>query len=152
MAAENNAMHVIHDILENQIKAGNFNHSKVSYIIYVANTSELMNILLKNIYIQLVKSLLKAWNELINNHPDIFDDRSLSILIEILENKPDDELVSIVLSILKHACLKHEFNRQNMMNAEILRCLQPLLKSENNEVISANSMAEALNYIECFYI
>ena len=71
---------------------------------------------------------------MINKQPDIFNDRSLAIVIQILEKKPDADMTCTVLNILKHATLLHEFNRQNIMNAEILKSLQPLLKIQDDEV------------------
>lgn len=56
-------------------------------------------------------------------------------MVKILEKKSDNELICGVLSLLKHATLLHEFNRQNIMNAEIMKSLQPLLKNDSEEVI-----------------
>lgn len=75
---------------------------------------------------------------MINKQPDIFNDRSLAIVINILDQKPDANVTCTVLNILKHATLMHEFNRQNIMNAEILKSLQPLLKIKNDEVSAEN--------------
>lgn len=88
---------------------------------------------------QVIKSAVKAWSELINKQPDIFDDRSLAIVVHIFEKKPDVEITCTVLNILKHATLMHEYNRQNIMNAEILKSLQPLLKIQNDEVIAVST-------------
>lgn len=55
-------------------------------------------------------------------------------MVKILEKKSDSELICGVLSLLRHATLLHEFNRQNIMNAEIMKSLQPLLKSDSEEV------------------
>lgn len=78
-----------------------------------------------------MKALIKAWNDLINKQPDIFDDRSLSIAITILSNDSDTELICGVLNLLKHATLMHEFNRQNIINAEIMNSLKPLIHKED---------------------
>lgn len=70
-----------------------------------------------------------------NKQPDIFDDKSLFIVISILNKKPDDDLILLILRLLKHATLLHELNRQNIMNAEIMSNLRPLLQSKNSEVL-----------------
>lgn len=83
----------------------------------------------------MLKSALTASNELINNQPDIFNDKSLYLIIEFLNAKNlGDELILLALQHLKHATLLHETNRQNIMNAGILKSIKPLLKTNNTEV------------------
>lgn len=71
---------------------------------------------------------------MVNKYPDVFDEDSLLLLLSILEKQPDDELILQILQLLKHATLMHETNRQNIMNAEILTHLRPLIKSKNDSV------------------
>lgn len=75
-------------------------------------------------------------NAIINNQPDIFNDESLHIVLQILSKKPSDDLILLVLQHLKNATLMHELNRQNILNANILDHLKPLLKYENPNVIN----------------
>lgn len=83
----------------------------------------------------MLKSALIASNELINKQPDIFNEKSLYLIIQILNAKNlDDEFILLSLQHLKHAALLHEINRQNMMSGEILTSLKPLLKTNNIEV------------------
>lgn len=85
-------------------------------------------------FFQVIKSALTAWNELVNKQPDIFNDKSLFLIIEILNKNLGEEFVLLALQHLKHASLLHEFNRQNIMNANIMTSLKPLLKTQNSEV------------------
>lgn len=82
---------------------------------------------------------MKTWNQLLEKHPDIFEDKSLNIIITILEKKPDDETILLILELLRHATLMHETNRQNIMNAEIMNHLCPLLISKNVEILKSTS-------------
>lgn len=85
--------------------------------------------------IQVLKSALIASNELINKQPDIFNAKSLYLIIQILNAKNlGDEFILLALQHLKHAALLHEINRQNIMNGGVLTSLKPLLKTNNTEV------------------
>lgn len=86
----------------------------------------------------MIKSALIAWNELINKQPDIFNDKSLFIVVQILNKNLGDEFTLLCLQHLKHATLMHELNRQNIMNSGILSSLKPLLKTKNPEVSHIN--------------
>lgn len=83
---------------------------------------------------QVVKAALIAWNELINKQPDILNDKSLFLIIQILSKNLGDDLTILCLQHIKHASVLHEFNRQNTMNSGILSSLKPLLKTQNPEV------------------
>lgn len=82
----------------------------------------------------MIKSALIAWNELINKQPDIFNDKSLFLIVQMLNKNLSDEFILLCLQHLKHATLLHEINRQNIMNIGILSSLKPLLKTQNPEV------------------
>lgn len=82
-----------------------------------------------------MKEALRAWIQLLEKYPDLFDDKSLLLILNIFDQGPDDETFLLILELLKHATLMHETNRQNIMNAEIVKHLKPLLKSKNPEVI-----------------
>lgn len=82
----------------------------------------------------MIKSALIAWNELIHKQPDIFNDKSLFVIVEILSKNHGDEFILLSLQHLKHATFLHETNRQNIMNVGIVSRLKPLLKHGNPEV------------------
>lgn len=88
---------------------------------------------------QIIKQAFVAWNALVNKQPDIFDDKSLFLVITVLQKQPNDELILLILQLLRHATLMHETNRQNIMNAEIMTQLRPLIKTNNEAVNSRNS-------------
>lgn len=86
----------------------------------------------------MLKSALVAANELVNKQPDIFNEKSLFLAIQVLNAKNlGDEYILLALQHLKHASLLHEINRQNTMNVGVLTSLKPLLKTNNTEVSKA---------------
>lgn len=79
-----------------------------------------------------LESVLRTINSLITKQPDIFNPDTLIVCIKALESYPDsDGLVCLVLRILANACVMHEINRQNIMNANIVKFLKPLLNRES---------------------
>lgn len=83
----------------------------------------------------MLKNAVTASNELTNKQPDIFNEKSLYLMIQILNAKNlGDEFILLALQQLRHATLLHEINRRNIMNGDILTSLNPLLKTNNNEV------------------
>lgn len=84
--------------------------------------------------LQVLKKTLTVWNELISKQPDIFNDRSMILIHQMIGDQPSDEIISLALQHLKSACVLHEFNRQNIINANTLDIVKPLLKNSTNEV------------------
>lgn len=76
---------------------------------------------------------------MISKQPDIFDDKSMYVVLQLLEKS--DELVVLALQHLKNATVMHEINRQNIMNANILPPLKRLLSGHSNEVKHMQSIA-----------
>lgn len=80
--------------------------------------------------------VLAALNALINKQPDIFDPDTLVVLMKCLETRTAHKpLVCLALSVASRACVMHEINRQNIMNADIMRFLRPLVASDCAEVV-----------------
>lgn len=71
---------------------------------------------------------------MVNKQPDVFDAETLVIVIKILENQTDVAVRCSVLRLLAKACVMHEINRQNIVNADIVKYLKPLLAEESSEV------------------
>lgn len=95
----------------------------------------------KNSFVQVLRSALIASNELINKQPDIFNEKSLYLIIQVLNAKSlGDEFILLALQHLKHAALLHETNRQNIMNAGVLTSLKPFLKTNNTEVSKSDEI------------
>lgn len=74
---------------------------------------------------------------MVNKQPDVFDAETLVIVIKILENQTDVPVRCSALRLMAKACVMHEINRQNIVNADIIQYLKPLLADESSEV-SAN--------------
>ncbi|KAJ6635179.1 Armadillo repeat-containing protein 6 like [Pseudolycoriella hygida] len=83
----------------------------------------------------LLKSL-KAFNSVMNKQPDVFDADTLLIVIAILERQTDVAIRCSVLRLIAKACVMHEINRQNIMNADIVTYLKPLLADESSEIVT----------------
>lgn len=83
---------------------------------------------------QILFKSLKAFNSLVNKQPDVFDAETLVIVIKILESQTDNPVRCSVLRLLAKACVMHEINRQNIVNADIVKYLKPLLSDESSEV------------------
>lgn len=72
---------------------------------------------------------------MVNKQPDVFDPDTLVIVIKILEsNQTDVPVRCSALRLLAKACVMHETNRQNIVNADIVKYLKPLLADESSEV------------------
>lgn len=85
---------------------------------------------------QILLKSLKAFNSVVNKQPDVFDAETLLIVIRILESQTDIPVRCSALRLLAKACLMHEINRQNIVNADIVKYLKPLLSNESSEVSS----------------
>lgn len=71
---------------------------------------------------------------MVNKQPDVFDPETLVIVIKILESQTDAPVRCSALRLLAKACVMHETNRQNIVNADIVKYLKPLLADESSEV------------------
>lgn len=74
---------------------------------------------------------------MINKQPDVFDADTLVIVIKILDEQTDVPVRCGALRLLAKACVMHEINRQNIVNADIVKYLKPLLADESSEVSDA---------------
>ncbi|XP_055854103.1 armadillo repeat-containing protein 6 homolog [Episyrphus balteatus] len=72
---------------------------------------------------------------LTNKQPDLFDAEALAMVMKLLSTNPKDELLRLTLQWLGKACIMHETNRQNIMNADIMKLLKPLVHVKNPNVM-----------------
>lgn len=72
---------------------------------------------------------------LTNKQPDLFDAEALAMVMKLLSTNPKDELLRLTLQWLGKACIMHEINRQNIMNADIVKLLKPLVLATNPNVM-----------------
>lgn len=129
---------------QKESKLFDFNESIISFEKMAANlgASETIAKVLKAVLSKhdnvneepIFKSGFTAWNALVNKNPDVFNDESLYIILRIFEKNPNDELILLALQKLKNVTLMHEINRQNIVNADILMHLKPLLERNSTEV------------------
>lgn len=84
----------------------------------------------------LILICLKAGSALTNKHPDIFDAETLAILIKVIKNETNNnKIICCSLQWLSRACVMHETNRQNIINADIVKYLKPFMSSNDPQVI-----------------
>ncbi|XP_051174994.1 armadillo repeat-containing protein 6 homolog [Leptopilina boulardi] len=94
-----------------------------------------------------IKSALKTITSLMTGHPDLLDERGISLQIEILETVDDTQTLQCLLKWIKECCIKHEINRQNIFSANIFVKLKKVLVSEKvteSEVRDVCSVIRAL--------
>lgn len=111
LAGKNGAHDALITLLEQELTA-----------IASANTEPDLNVLEK---------CLQALNSLTNKQPDIFDAEALATIMKLLEIK-NDNIICLTLQWLQKVSVMHETNRQNILNAGIMRNLKPLVKKDNN--------------------
>ncbi|XP_037956958.1 armadillo repeat-containing protein 6 homolog [Teleopsis dalmanni] len=85
--------------------------------------------------IEVLEKCLKAMNSLINKQPDLFDAESLALIIPLLKVE-NVEICCLTLQWLQKACIMHEMNRQNIMNAGLLKHLKSHVSKNNVQVLS----------------
>lgn len=79
---------------------------------------------------------LQSFNALLNKQPDLFDAESLSLVIKLLQKFQDNfQILSLTMQWLAKACIMHENNRQNIMGAEIMTYLKPLVGIKDDVIM-----------------
>lgn len=131
MAANHGALEILIEILEIAMKSNDNQAVRITQILFCTskNFTEFRS--------QIIKQCLRTWNQMLEQHPDIFGEKSLTIILNIWERNPDDETILLILELLRHATLMHETNRQYIMNAEIMNHFRPLLKTTNTEILKS---------------
>lgn len=72
----------------------------------------------------LVLQVLNALSALIDGQPDLLDTQGLKLLVATLaQNADTTDLICTGIRCIRHACLKHEQNRQNLVKAGVLPLL-----------------------------
>ena len=129
MAAKDGAFVALHELVENILKKdvnSPVSDCRLRFDKWNSKCQFPSKVLLKAV---------RACTEIVNKNPDVFDDRSLKNVYDILDgNQTDPAVICEALRMLKNALLMHEINRQNIMNAGVLEHLVPLLKHKSDEV------------------
>lgn len=83
---------------------------------------------------KVLEATLKALNSLYNKQPDIFDANGLTLAKRLLQTFKDNEtIVCLTLQWLQKCCIMHEINRQNMINADLIKYLKPFVDKEKKK-------------------
>lgn len=79
---------------------------------------------------------LQSFNALLNKQPDLFDAESLALIIKLLQQfKDNTEILSLTLQWMGKSCIMHENNRQNIVGADIINYLKPLVGIKNDVIV-----------------
>ncbi|XP_036998023.2 armadillo repeat-containing protein 6 isoform X4 [Artibeus jamaicensis] len=71
-----------------------------------------------------ILQVLNALSALIDGQPDLLDTQGLKLLVATLaQNGDSTDLICTGIRCIRHACLKHEQNRQNLVKAGVLPLL-----------------------------
>ncbi|XP_034949211.1 armadillo repeat-containing protein 6 homolog [Chelonus insularis] len=81
--------------------------------------------------VNILKPALKTMTALMTGHPDLLNDEGIKLQIQILDEQSDTSTIQLLLKWIKECCIKHEINRQNIFEAEILKRLTALLTKKN---------------------
>uniref|UniRef100_T1GDR3 Armadillo repeat-containing protein 8 n=1 Tax=Megaselia scalaris TaxID=36166 RepID=T1GDR3_MEGSC len=85
---------------------------------------------------EIISASLKSFNALLNKQPDLFDAESLSLVIKLIQEfKENTQILSLTLQWLAKSCIMHENNRQNIIGADIMTYLKPLVGIKNDVII-----------------
>ncbi|KAK0168565.1 hypothetical protein PV327_002350 [Microctonus hyperodae] len=81
--------------------------------------------------INILKPALKTMTSLMNGHPDLLDMAGIEFQMQILDQETNVSVIQLLLRWIRQCCIKHEMNRQNLFNADILNRLKIILGKEN---------------------
>lgn len=87
---------------------------------------------------------LSALAALIDGQPDLFDADGKNFLLDILKRyHADSSLIRAAIAAVRHSCLKHEQNRQDLVKAGVLPLLTNAIKQHSGcaEVVKEASGA-----------
>lgn len=79
------------------------------------------------------KSLIQTLCALVNGQPDLLDEEGSTQFIHYLnEFKDDEELLILVVRLIRMFCIKHESNRQDFVGKKLINVLTELLLSHQS--------------------
>uniref|UniRef100_A0A1A9W848 Armadillo repeat-containing protein 6 homolog n=1 Tax=Glossina brevipalpis TaxID=37001 RepID=A0A1A9W848_9MUSC len=82
-----------------------------------------------------LEAILKCLNNLTNKQPDIFNANALALARFLLDINTNEAVICLCLQWLQKACIMHEINRQNIMNANIMQQLKRFISKENGKIL-----------------
>ncbi|XP_054738096.1 armadillo repeat-containing protein 6 homolog [Anastrepha obliqua] len=92
-----------------------------------------------------LEACLKAANSFTNKQPDVFDAEALSVILKLLAIE-DENINILTLQWQQKACIMHEINRQNIVNAGVVKKLKPFV-SKHSSVSLIREVLAALRYL-----
>ncbi|CAG5114583.1 unnamed protein product [Candidula unifasciata] len=75
-----------------------------------------------------LKAVLKTFCSLVNGQPDLIDDKGIELLICLFKNYQDvSDVLKLIIRAIRLNCLKHEKNRQEFIQMNLIPMLTDLL-------------------------
>ncbi|XP_008554566.1 armadillo repeat-containing protein 6 homolog [Microplitis demolitor] len=81
--------------------------------------------------VSILKPALKAMTSLMTGNPDLLDSDGIDLQMQILDTQTDVSCIQNLLRWIKECCIKHEMNRQRLVEAQIIDRLIRLLKKDD---------------------
>ncbi|XP_067630002.1 armadillo repeat-containing protein 6 homolog [Eurosta solidaginis] len=88
---------------------------------------------------------LKAANSFTNKQPDVFDAEALAVVLKLFAIM-DENIIILTLQWLQKASVMHEINRQNIVNAGIVKMLKPYITKQSSLKLIREALA-VLRYL-----
>lgn len=81
--------------------------------------------------LSVLEACLKCANSFTNRQPDIFDAEALAVILKLLSIE-DENIIILTLQWLQKASIMHEINRQNIVNAGVVKKLKPFVSKHSS--------------------
>lgn len=81
--------------------------------------------------LSVLEACLKCANSFTNKQPDIFDAEALAVILKLLSIE-DENIIILTLQWLQKASIMHEINRQNIVNAGVVKKLKPFVSKQSS--------------------
>lgn len=92
----------------------------LNYLLIMIDTEITLQTSNKDTDEALLHKLILCAHALINQNPDIFDCKSMEIIMRLLESQTTELIICDTLKWIQKSCLLHEMNRQAIMNEDAL--------------------------------
>lgn len=80
---------------------------------------------------------LKTMISLMTGQPDLLNKAGIQMMFNYFDKQKNEEIIQLVLKWIKECCVKHEQNRQDIFEANILTHLKPLLTNANSATLAS---------------
>ncbi|VVC92705.1 unnamed protein product, partial [Leptidea sinapis] len=82
---------------------------------------------------QVLVKVIDSVVSLLNGQPDLLDQNGVHLIKRLLDNTNNADILTAMLRLINVCCLKHEKNRQNIYNTNIIDNLKHILSVKENK-------------------